>query len=55
MGGRIRPPGTGLGSVAEHPVRQFVAIVTLAIGLFLAPNTKCSPWDRRLGLISSSQ
>ena len=27
-------------------MNQFVAIVIVAIGLLLAPNTKWSPWDR---------
>jgi hypothetical protein len=36
----------GLGSVDEHLVKQFVAIVLIAIGLLLALNTKWSPWDR---------
>jgi hypothetical protein len=43
---RTTRPATGLRSIAEHFVKHFVALATIAIGLLLAADTKWSPWDR---------
>jgi hypothetical protein len=37
---------TSLGSVDEHLVKHFVAIVMIAIGMLLALDTKLRPWNR---------
>jgi hypothetical protein len=39
-------PATALGSLDKHPVKYFVAIVMIAIGILLATDAKRSPRNR---------